>query len=790
MFIEQISGQKIKIKFDINEKQLLLGDILKITSSGKNGVLVQITGISTAEKNPNFNIADSKILYTIDSTGKLINWQGNIPSQDFLINKLSSKEVLLCSNTLNVQNPLLVGILSLYPDTEVNLEAAFFERPTVIYCDKQTQKDNILNLLSCELSKTAGKTVLIDFNNSYSDLKVSLILEAGKNIKLPFDFKGLELLYKKSLSDASAETRAVIEDIFMEVENYLSSGEVENIPFSSFRQAVDSVYATNKLTELVLLKNKLAKLQKNGVFADKKQEITGFSENIRTNNLVIVDLSKFPSDWQKDLIEFLIDSNTKKYKQKFFLLIDVDKVGIDKAFIENLCTKANKNGVCPVIITGHESETAVSLLSYAVNIIAFAPENTTKITALQGSLIRLKDNEAVITGRITNNIPLYTNIYDTEAVEESHYSDDLNISSPEIYLLSETEAEIGLPVSSSFSYEADEEVEKADEEDDEENFNYSNQFSYDESGIELVENISKLQEEVYISQKEDEEGEYSDDSEDSYEEDEELDLEQEEDSYEEDEGFDLEQEDSYEANSSSSSFYDEKTAEEDADSEEFYEEDEETEEDSYETNSGGSSFYDANETENIYSSSKPAPPKPPEPSKKYASGFSEEDLSSFLDDDDVEDNQPSYSPKEEQADEDFDYNSNEEFQDESVLDYGSFYDDDSEEQNNNLTDEYDEENYSDEYEEAAYDEPVKPSKKTKSAKPSMPDIPIYATPKNQNEVSYDDDFQEGDKVKHEKYGLGTVTKIIGSNEKRLCSIQFDDVGRRLLDPKLSDLQKI
>ena len=62
MFIEQISGQKIKIKFDINEKQLLLGDILKITASGKTGVLVQITGISTAEKNPNFNLAESKIL--------------------------------------------------------------------------------------------------------------------------------------------------------------------------------------------------------------------------------------------------------------------------------------------------------------------------------------------------------------------------------------------------------------------------------------------------------------------------------------------------------------------------------------------------------------------------------------------------------------------------------------------------------------------------------------------------------------------------------------------------------
>ena len=789
MFIEQVSGQNIKIKFDINEKQLLLGDILKITASGKSGVLVQITGISTSEKNPNFNIADSKILYTIDSSGKLINWQGNIPSQDFIINKLSAKEILLCSNTLNAQNPVPVGILSLYPDTEVNLEASFFEKPTVIYCDKQTQKDNILNLFSCELSKTTGKTLLIDFNNSYSDLKVSLILEAGKAIKLPFDLRGLELLYNKSLSDVSPETRATVEDVFIEVENYLSSGEIEFIPFTSFRQAVDSVYETNKLTELVLLKNKLSKLQKLGVFADKKQEIVGLSENIKVNDLVIVDLSKFPSDWQKDLIEFIIDSNTKKYSQKFFLLLDIDKINADKVFVENLCTKANKKGVCPIIVTGHQSETAVSLLSYASNIIAFAPENTTKITMLQDNLIRLNDNEAVITGKITNNIPLYTNIYDTEAFEEDNYSNDSTFSlqaSPEIYLFSENETENQMQSSNSFSFET-EETEEA-EETDESNFSYSNQFAYDESGIELIENISKLQEEVSISQKEEAaNNEFSSIAKNAYEEDEDFGLEQEE-AYdngsnsssfydedeevsendtdsEEDEDFGLEQEEAYDAGSNSSSLYDkdEEVSENDTYSEEDEDEDFGLEqEEAYDNGSSSSSFYDAIENENNYGSS-----------KKYASGFSENDLSSFLD------------TEEEQADEDFDYESNEEFQDESVLDYGSFYDDDIEEpqkQNNNFNDEYDDEDVT--------EEPVKASAKTRSAGPSMPDIPIYSTPKNQDEDYSDVDFEEGDKVRHEKYGLGTVTKIIGSSEKRLCSIQFEDVGRRLLDPKLSDLQKL
>ena len=762
MFIEHVSGQKIKIKFDINEKQLLLGDILKITAAAKNGVLAQVTGISTAENNPNFNVAESKILFTIDSFGKLINWQGNIPSQNFMINKLSAKEVLLCSNTLNPQNPVPLGTLSLYPDTEVNFEASFFEKPTVIYCDKQTQKDNILDLLSCEFSKYVEKTVLIDFNNTYADLKVSLKLEAGKNIKLPFDLKGLELLYNKSLSGVSPETRATIEAVFMEVENYLSSEAVEFIPFSSFRQAVDSVYETNKLTELVLLKNKLLKLQKQGVFADKRQEITSLTESFRNNNLVILDLSKFPSEWQKNLIEFIIDSNTNKYKQKFFLVFDSDKIDIDKSFIENICTKANKNGIYPVIIAGHESETAVSLLSYTANIIAFAPENTTKITALRDNLIRLKDNEAVITGKITNNLPLYLNIYNTEICEESVSSDDSYIStkiSPEIYLFSESEDETLIsPMTEIFNqdkddvssrkslhsplFESADEEEDDDEEIEENSFSYSNQFEHDETGIELINNISKLQEEVYTSQEEEfdnpnTKNEFSDEDFDD------DDISEDEDEKESE--FELEQEDSYNLSSQPSSFYDEI------------------------------------EKENNYASS-----------KKYASGFSEDDLSSFIDEDIVENTRPSFD-LEEQGDEDFDYNSTEEFQDESMLDYGSFYDE-TEEQNEDQDDDISNneyvENYLDEEEEDVYEIPQSHTVQIKTAEPSMPAIPIYSTPKNQNTVSFDEDFQEGDKVRHVKYGLGTVTKIIGSSDKRLCSIQFEDVGRRLLDPKLAELEKI
>jgi len=51
-------------------------------------------------------------------------------------------------------------------------------------------------------------------------------------------------------------------------------------------------------------------------------------------------------------------------------------------------------------------------------------------------------------------------------------------------------------------------------------------------------------------------------------------------------------------------------------------------------------------------------------------------------------------------------------------------------------------------------------------------------------------FKEGDTVQHQKYGMGTVKKIISYGNKKLCSIHFKKVGRRLLDPELAVIEKV
>ena len=42
---------------------------------------------------------------------------------------------------------------------------------------------------------------------------------------------------------------------------------------------------------------------------------------------------------------------------------------------------------------------------------------------------------------------------------------------------------------------------------------------------------------------------------------------------------------------------------------------------------------------------------------------------------------------------------------------------------------------------------------------------------------------------HAKYGNGVVEKMIKYGAKTLYSINFDNVGRRLLDPTLTEIKK-
>lgn len=67
-----------------------------------------------------------------------------------------------------------------------------------------------------------------------------------------------------------------------------------------------------------------------------------------------------------------------------------------------------------------------------------------------------------------------------------------------------------------------------------------------------------------------------------------------------------------------------------------------------------------------------------------------------------------------------------------------------------------------------------------------PVVPVYPT----EDLGEAPAFEQGDRVTHPKYGEGVVEKMIKYGNKTLCSINFVNVGRRLLDPAISEMSKV
>ncbi len=76
---------------------------------------------------------------------------------------------------------------------------------------------------------------------------------------------------------------------------------------------------------------------------------------------------------------------------------------------------------------------------------------------------------------------------------------------------------------------------------------------------------------------------------------------------------------------------------------------------------------------------------------------------------------------------------------------------------------------------------------TKNTK--TPIVPVYEADIPQEDMVMSDPIEQGDLVVHAKYGTGTVEKMIKYGTKTLFSINFDNVGRRLLDPTLTEIKK-
>lgn len=426
MLIEKIEQNLVKVSFSPNEEDVLIGDLLEISCDGKKGVLAQVISIVGAENNSNNNLASAKTLFTITEDGEVEEWQGNVPGKDFEVNKIPPEDIPGLTNTAESSDSILTKELSGYPDVLVNISAGTVNNLTIVAGDKEPVRNTVLEELADGLTKNNKSVLLVDFNGEFSGNENASVLQAGKDVKLPLDLSGLEMLYNKTLSDVSAEIKAGIENIFSEIEEYLDSGEAEFLPFKAFMNAVREENAANGMPELELLINSLAKLHKKGIFADGQKETAQLFRAFNKNNYVILDLSEIDREWKASFVDFIIKS-AKLFKNEVYLLMNADKYlqsaeEVPADVYNMLINSTLKAGINPVYALGHRSPLMSDFSMRAENLFVLSPMGASEIAGLTPYLARISPSDMLVSGTITGNIPLYVKLQQTEHRERQAYS--------------------------------------------------------------------------------------------------------------------------------------------------------------------------------------------------------------------------------------------------------------------------------------------------------------------------------------------------------------------------------
>ncbi len=213
----------------------------------------------------------------------------------------------------------------------------------------------------------------------------------------------MNFIYETGLEEASKETKALIQEIFLEVQNYAKTLPEKFIPFNSFKKVVDTQYERLNLTALVLLKNKLLKYHEEGLFAQVKEEFDSLINTMINEDITVFDVSSFEDNVQRELISFAI-SQTNYYLKDVYVFVNIDNFNSDKKLLKQIYKSVN---IYPITVCDYGYKYISELKQLSKNAILFSPDKIIDDFAnLTVFLNKLNAKEFVVYGKQTNYLAL------------------------------------------------------------------------------------------------------------------------------------------------------------------------------------------------------------------------------------------------------------------------------------------------------------------------------------------------------------------------------------------------
>ena len=432
------------VKFEA-DNSVYLSSFIQIDGIEKR-YIAQVTQLKRSGEN---SIAYAKILFLYD--GSLQPYDKTLPSKESEIKEFTFD---ILNNSINAKTPVIAGE-TLGKGVSIIIDASSFDKKMLASIDDK-QENNIIARNLVKQFNNLDKNVLIIDTLGVIDAKK---ITAGVDFKLPLDTASLAFMYQDCLNDATADSKSMIIEIFKDLSDY--SQTVPFVPFGALKSIVDDMVDKSHVFKLLVLKNKLAKFDKLGYFAANKQEVDKI-DAILNSKCAIIDLSKLDTAFQNRYLAFLYEKLQQKPNTQ--VLLELSNV-ISKKNLKNILSSEN---IPTTFITHSRFKYLNDIKNLFDNFIISPSFTNNEIFSIYSSFLKAMPKQTyLITGEAVNYIPLVSTLKvinevipsQPETVEE----EEIPVSEPEEV---QEELPIEEPEEEEIVQEDDSELEEISEEDE------------------------------------------------------------------------------------------------------------------------------------------------------------------------------------------------------------------------------------------------------------------------------------------------------------------------------------
>jgi len=410
MQIVEVQNNLVKVSYDTAAEGLVLSGFVVIKDSAQ-AFIGQIIHLDANNKG-NFVIV--KLFFVFDDNGVITGYDGSIPDIKSMLDTVQPNELL---EILPVQNPFILGELA-QQNTILKLDRTFLEENLLVCSEKAENNSLLIENFAKQLSGGGKKVLVIDTvgNLDFSPNKII----AGKDFKLPLNYESINFIYEKGLEDASSETKAMIQEVFLEVQNYVKTLPEQFIPFQSFKNVVDVQYQETELVELVLLKNKLLKYYEDGIFAQGRDEFDSLKVSLDYLEPTIFDISNIDEKIQREMISYAY--SLVNQSEGIYVICNINNENSDKKLLKQIFMS---NKVYSTLICAYSYKYLKELKQLSKNLILFAPiQQQNDFAGYNTFLNKLNRHEFIVYGNSTQYLPLIVKLEEVKGKEQSAKSEE------------------------------------------------------------------------------------------------------------------------------------------------------------------------------------------------------------------------------------------------------------------------------------------------------------------------------------------------------------------------------